>query len=93
MGRFPFTPDLPFPDAVARQLVHLDRAVRPNVVKDLVADRDQDDVRRALAATRRARPADPLAYFRKALGSRVAPETPRERRGVPPLKPISEEPY
>jgi hypothetical protein len=84
---------LPFPDAVARLLVGMDRAIRPNVVKDLVADRDQDDVRRALAATRRARPADPLPYFRKALGSRVAPDAPRERRGVTPLKPISEEPY
>ena len=93
MERFPLTPDLPFPDAVARLLVRLDRAIRPNVVKDLVADRDPDDVRRALAATRRARPADPLAYFRKALGSRVASDAPRERRGVPPLKPISEEPY
>ncbi|HXI34447.1 MAG TPA: hypothetical protein VNH63_10225 [Gemmatimonadales bacterium] len=93
MERFPLTPDLPFPDAVARLLVGMDRAIRPNVVKDLVADRDQDDVRRALAATRRARPADPLAYFRKALGSRVTTDAPRERRGVPPLKPISEEPY
>src|SRR5258706_4987615 len=52
MERFPLTPDLPFADAVARQIVRLDRAIRPNVVKDLVADRDQDDVRRALAATR-----------------------------------------
>jgi hypothetical protein len=77
----------------ARQLVHLDKGIRPNVVKDLVADRDQDDVRRALAATRRARPTDAFGYFKKALGSRVLPDAPRERKGVTPLKPISEEPY
>jgi len=45
------------------------------------------------AAVRRARPEDALAYFRKALGARVAPAVPRSRHVVPPLNPISEEPY
>ena len=93
MERFPAALDLPFADAVARQLVQLDRRIRPNQVKDLIADRTEEDVRRALAAVRQKRPDDVLASFRKALGGRVAPDAPRERRVVPPLNPISDEPY
>ena len=93
MGRFPAAIDLPFEDAVVRQLVQLDRRIRPNQVKDLIADRTEEDVRRALAAVRQKRPDDVLAFFRKALGGRVAPDVPRERRAVPPLNPISDEPY
>ena len=91
--RFPPAADLPFEEAVVRQLLRLDRRIRPNQVKDVIADRTAEDVRRALAAVRRTRPEDVLAYFRKALGSRVAPAAPRPRQVVPPLNPISEEPY
>ena len=91
--RFPPAADLPFEEAVVRQLVRLDRRIRPNQVNDVIADRTAEDVRRALAAVRRARPEDALAYFRKALGARVAPAVPRSRQVVPPLNPISEEPY
>jgi DNA helicase HerA-like ATPase len=95
MERFPAVVDLPFEEAVTRQLVRLDRRVRPNQVKDLIADRTEEDVRRALAAARRTRPADVLAYFRRALGGRVVPDAPPhpERRAVTPLNPISDEPY
>jgi hypothetical protein len=92
--RFPPGADLPFEDAVVRQLVRLDARVRPNQVKDLIADRAPDDVRRALAATRRARTDDPLATFRRALGHRVTAVPPdRAREAVPPLNPISDDPY
>jgi len=91
--RFPPAADLPFDDAVVRQLVRLDRRIRPNQVKDLIAERDEDDVRRALAAVRRTRPDDVLAYFRKVLGGRVSTDIPRERAAVPPLNPIADEPY
>ncbi|HEV8399999.1 MAG TPA: hypothetical protein VGQ18_09215 [Gemmatimonadales bacterium] len=93
MGRFPAAVDLSFDDAVARQLVHIDRRIRPNQVKDLIADRTEEDVRRALAAVRQKQPEDALAYFRKMLGGRVAPDAPRERQAVPPLNTISDEPY
>jgi len=73
--------------------VRLDRRIRPNQVKDLIADRRPEDVRRALAAVRRTRPDDAVAYLRKMLGSRVAPAEPPVREAVPPLNPISEEPY
>src|SRR5205814_1262001 len=65
--RFPPAADLPFADAVVRQLVRLDRGIRPNAVHDLIVDRSPDDVRRALAATRRARAAEPRALVPKAL--------------------------
>jgi hypothetical protein len=39
------------------------------------------------------RPAVLLAYFRKLLGSRVAPSEAPAREVVPPLNAISEEPY
>jgi DNA helicase HerA-like ATPase len=93
MERFPAAIDLSFADAVARQLLQLDRRIRPNQVKDLIADRTEEDVRRALAGVRQKRPDDVLATFRRALGGRVAPDAPRERRAVPPLNPISDEPY
>jgi DNA helicase HerA-like ATPase len=91
--RFPPAEDLPFEDAVVRQLVRLDPRVRPNQVKDLIADRTEEDVRRALAAVRQQRPEDVLSLFRKMLGGRVTSDAPRERRAVPPLNPISDEPY
>jgi DNA helicase HerA-like ATPase len=91
--RFPPAVDLPFEEAVVRQLVRLDARIRPNQVKDLVAGREEPDVRRALAAARRERPADVLTFVRKRLGSRVSADAPRERDAVPPLNPIAEEPY
>jgi len=91
--RFPPAADLPFDDAVVRQLVKLDRRVRPNLVKDLIADRREEDVRRALAHTRQARSQDALAHFTKQLGGRVAAAPALPRESVPPLTPISDEPY
>ncbi len=92
--RFPPAADVSFGEAVVRQLVKLDRRIRPNVVQDLIADRSPDDVRRALAATRQARPEDPLALFRRVLGSSVAAAVgARAREPVPPLTSIADEPY
>lgn len=91
--RFPPAEDVPFADAIVRQLVRLDRGLSPGRIKDLIGDRDPDDVRRALAAVRATRPADVLAFFRRALGERVTAEPLRERRAVAPLNPITEEPY
>jgi DNA helicase HerA-like ATPase len=93
--RFAPAADLPFEDAVVRQLVRLDRGgrIRPNQVKDLIAERRPEDVRRALAAVRRERPQDALAHFRRQLGARVAATPAPLRESVPPLNPISDEPY
>ena len=91
--RFPPIADLAFEDAVVRQLARLDRRVRANHVKDLIADRSVDDVRRALGAARRAGASDPLGVFSRALGQRVPAGADRSAPVVPPLTPISDEPY
>jgi hypothetical protein len=91
--RFPPAEDRPFEEAVALQLTRLDPKVRPNQVKDLIAGREEHDVRRALGAVRRERPKDVLALFRKRLGGRVAADSARDAAAVAPLNPIAEEPY
>lgn len=89
--RFPPAVDLPFPDAVARQMAQLDRRVRRDDVVALIEGRREDDVRRALSATRRNRPEEPLAYFTKALGRRIEAEVASAvRKGVPSLKRVDD---
>jgi hypothetical protein len=90
--RFPPAADLPFPDAVARQLRALDRRVSTETVRALVAGRREEDVRRALSATRRERPAEVEAYFRACLGRRVGGEVVAARRGIPALR-RGDDPY
>jgi hypothetical protein len=86
VDRFPPAPELPFADAVARQLRNLDRRVSADAVRTIVEGRRQEDVRRALSATRRERPADAYAYFAACLGRRVGGEVVTARRGVPAIK-------
>ena len=91
--RFPPTPDVPFEDAVTWQLVALDRTISAGRVKDAIAGRREEDVRRALLATKRTQPDDVLGYFVAALG----PAVPRERiardaGATAPLRSV-EDPY
>jgi uncharacterized protein len=81
--RFPPATELPFADAVARQLRQLDRRVSAESVRAIVDGRREDDVRRALAATRRERAADAYAFFTACLGRRVNGEV------VPPRRPLA----
>jgi len=50
-------------------------------------------VRRALAHTRQTGPQDAFAHFKKHLGGRVTAAPATARESVPPLNPISDEPY
>jgi hypothetical protein len=84
--RFPPAAELPFAEAVVRQLRQLDRRVSAETVRGLIDGRREEDVRRALAATRRERPADPCAFFTACLGRRVPGEVTSPRRGIPALK-------
>jgi uncharacterized protein len=84
--RFPPSAELPFADAVARQLRGLDRRVSPDAVRALVDGRREEDVRRALGATQRERPDDALAFFTACLGRRVNGEVVAPRRGIPAVK-------
>jgi DNA helicase HerA-like ATPase len=90
--RFPPAPDLPFADAVARQLRQLDRRIARETVVALIDGRREDDVRRALSATRRERPDNIESFFRACLGRRVQPETVGPRRGIPAI-PVADDPY
>jgi DNA helicase HerA-like ATPase len=91
--RYPPGVELPFADAVARQLGSLSRGVAPDAVRALVEGRREDDVRRALSATRRARPDDALAYFRTALGRRIEAERPVAARRSVPVVALPDDPY
>ena len=84
--RFPPAPELPFTDAVVRQLRRLDRRLSAEAVREQIEGRGEEDVRRALAATRRERPADAAAFFAACLGRRVAAEPVAVRRPVPAVK-------
>jgi len=83
--RFPPVPDLPFGQAVARQLRALGAAVEDDTVAERIEGRRETDVRQALNATRRSRPDDAWAMFRSCLGAAVPAEVPPRRRGVPSL--------
>ena len=84
--RFPPAGELSFEDAVVRQLRRLDRRVSAEAVRSLIDGRREEDVRRALSATRRERPTDAYAFFTACLGRRVNPEVVAARRGIPALK-------
>ena len=83
--KFPPAEDVPFEEAVVRQLLSLDRRIPENRIKDAITGRREDDIRRALLATRRTRPEDPFKFFCAALGPEVRRERVRaaESRGTP----------
>jgi hypothetical protein len=84
--RFPPRSELGFAEAVARRLRSLDPSLLSGRIVDLIADRREADVRKALNATVRARPEQPLAFFLKCLGREVKPETVAPRAGVRPIR-------
>jgi hypothetical protein len=90
--RFPPAPELPFAQAVARRLAVLDARIPAERVEELISGRGEGEVRKALHATIRVRPDDPLAYFRGCLGKAVRIETPPLRQGLKPVK-TREDPY
>jgi len=89
--RYPPALDLPFADAVIRQLVRLDARLDVNAARDAIASRRESDVVRALHAVRRARPARPLAHFLAHLGGRVPGETVSLKDTRPLV--LSDDPY
>lgn len=92
VGRYPPAPELPFPEAAVRRIKALDPSTPSDRVRALVEGRREEDVRRALHATERARPAEPIAFFVKCLGRAVESETRSPRRGVPGV-PRGDDPY
>jgi uncharacterized protein len=90
--RFPPAPELPFPAAVARRLRALDAAIPPGKVEDAIAGRREEDVRRALNATIRARAEQPFPFFLKCLPREVRGESVAPRPGIRPVR-TSSDPY
>src|ERR1041385_2994401 len=90
--RFPPQPDIPFAEAMWRQLVKLEKGLTRQQVIDLVEGRKEDDVRRAVHAARRVRPDSVIAFVKGAMGKVVQGEIVKPRGGVGRLK-GSEDPY
>jgi len=90
--RFPPAAELPFPEAVARRLRILEPGLSTGRVLDTIAGRREDDVRKALNATLRARPEQVFPFFVKCLGREPRPETVLPRQGVRPVR-TSSDPY
>ena len=57
--------DLPFEDAIARQLRRLDKRIGINEVKDLVTGRDEEEVLLALHRTQQTRPRTRSLFSRR----------------------------
>ncbi len=91
--RFPPAADVPFEEAVVRQLTALDKRIPPARIRDCIAGRREDDVRRALLATARTRPDDVEGYFTASLGPAVRREAAgRDQDATTPLRSV-EDPY
>lgn len=90
--KFPPQPDIPFAEAMWRQLRTLEQGLTRQQVAELCEGRKEGDVRRAVHAARRVRPDSVLAFVKGALGKVVPAEQPRPRGGVGRLK-GTEDPY
>ena len=84
--RFPPRVELSFGEAVARRLRALDPSLATSRVLDLIGGRREEEVRKALNATIRARPDQPLPFFVRCLGREVPAETVRTRDVVRPIR-------
>ncbi len=93
LAKFPPAADVPMEEAVIAQLGSLDPKLERRAIRDAIAGRAEDDVRRALLATRRAAPDHVLKYFSKALGPKVQRGVADESRaGVAKLQSM-QDPY
>src|SRR5215217_2222224 len=90
--RFPPAVELPFEEAVVKQVRQLDRRISADTIRVMIEGRRSEDVRRALAVTRRERPQDVATFFAACLGRRVGGEVVTARRGIPALR-HADEPY
>lgn len=95
--RFEPEADLPFDDAVARQLRRLDPRIAINEVKDLIALRDEGEVLLALHRTQQSRPDHPLSFFKAFLKKQppreVIPSTSGHPLSSSPGVLVPEDPY
>ena len=62
--RFEPEAELPFEDAIARQLRRLDPSLSANTIKDLIAGRDREEVLTGMHRTQQTRPDNVLSFFK-----------------------------
>jgi len=91
--RFAPEEDLPFEEAVVRQLRLLDRRIPVTEVKDLIAGRDEAKVLTALHRTQQVKPADVLAFFRSCLKKKVQREVVPAGGAAQRSVPVVDDPY
>lgn len=87
--RFPPAAALPFAEAVAGRLRRIGGRVDQAAVKEIVAERTEQEVLAALSRTELERPADVVAYFRACFG-RIA--TVSGRQASPGTAPLAADP-
>ena len=63
--RFEPEAELPFEDAIARQLRRLDPSLSANTIKDLIAGRDREEVLTGMHRTQQTRPDNVLRSSRR----------------------------
>ena len=95
--RFEPEADLPFEDAVARQLRRLDPRLPVTELKDLIAGRDEEEVLLALHRTQQSKPEHVLGFFKAFLKKQPPREiipggTPRPVTANPGVF-LAEDPY
>ena len=83
---FPPRPEVSFEEAVVRRVRALDPSLSSGRILEAIAGRREEDVRRALHATIRARPEQPLPFLVRCLGKDVPIETVRSRDVVLPVR-------
>lgn len=84
--QFPPRPEVSFDDAVVRRIRALDPSLASGRILEVIAGRREEEVRKALHATIRARPEQPLPFFVRCLGREVPVETVRNRDVVLPVR-------
>jgi hypothetical protein len=90
--KFPPQPDIPFAEAMWRQLHTLDKSLTRQQVAEMCEGRKPEDVRRAVHAARRIRPESVIGFVKGAMGKVIPAEQPKPRGGVGRLK-GTEDPY
>jgi uncharacterized protein len=91
--RFPPEPPLPFADAVVRLLRRYDRDISADAVRAAIDGRPDDEVRRALSAVARERPAEVFGFFRACLRRVIPASEAGPRPGVAPLARDDDDPF
>lgn len=91
--RWPQAVDVPFDEAVLRNLRTLDPSLSLSRVQEYIAMYPEEEVTRAMHATLRARPEKVEAYFRAQFRTLIPAQRPAPSPVPPIIQPPSDDPY